>query len=77
MFWKKKPKNKKSKREVVIDQANQAMANKREEIGDEAMADIKNAIMKKQNSALEQSKRQILSADEDKVRDNLALWLRE
>ena len=77
MFWKKKPKKAKPTREEVIAQAKQAMATKREEIGDEAMAEIKDAIMKKQSSVLEKSKRQILAADEDKVRDNLNLWLRE
>lgn len=77
MFWKKKPKIKKTTREGAIEQAQQAMAAKREEVGDETLAEIQKAILKKENSILEQSKRKILAADEDKVRDNISLLLRE
>ncbi len=53
------------------------MAAKRAEIGEEALDQIKHAIMKRESSALEGAKRAILAADEDKVRDNLTHWLRE
>ena len=77
MFWKKKPKKVKSNRDAAIAQAKEAMAVKRAEIGDEALAEIKEVLFKKQNSLLEKSKKQILSADQDKVRDNINFWLRE
>ena len=76
MFWKKK-KPKKPSREEILKQAQASMAAKREEIGDEALDQIKQAIIKRENSALEGAKRAILTADEGKVRDNLSLWLRE
>ncbi len=77
MFWKKKKKAAKPTRDNAIKQAQQAMAAKREEIGDEALADIQKAIMKKKSSIVEQSKRKIMAADKDKVRDNISLLLRE
>lgn len=77
MFWKKNKKAIKSTREEAISQAQKAMAVKRDEIGDETLAEIQKAIMKKKGSILEQSKRQIMSADKDKVRDNISLLLRE
>jgi gamma-glutamyl phosphate reductase len=77
MFWKKKLKPKNPSREQIVKQAQQAMAEKREEIGDETLAEIQKAILKKESSVLEQSKRKIMAADEDKVRDNLSLLLKE
>lgn len=77
MFWKKKPKTKVAKREAIKAQAQQIMADKRQEIGSEALNQIQKAIIAKQSSVLEKSKRTILNADEDKVRDNLSLWLKE
>ena len=77
MFWKKKKKPKKTSREAVLEQAKASMAAKRAEIGEEALDQIKHAIMKRESSALEGAKRAILAADEDKVRDNLTHWLRE
>lgn len=77
MFWKKKKKVTKPTRDDAIKQAQQVMAAKREEIGDEALAEIQKAIMKKKGSIVEQSKRKIMAADKDKVRDNISLLLRE
>ena len=76
MFWKKK-KPKKPSREKILAEAKANMTAKREEIGDETLDQIRQAIMKKENSALEKAKRQIQDMDDDKVRDNLQFWLRE
>lgn len=77
MFWKKKSKPKNATREQILKKAQKAMAEKREEIGDETLAEIQKAILKKENSILEKSKRQIMAADQDKVRDNISLLLKE
>lgn len=75
MFWRKK--SEKTKQETVLEKAQHVASQKREEIGDEALEQIKKAILKRENSALDQAKSTILKADQDKVRDNLNLWLRE
>ena len=75
MFWRKK--SEKTKQETVLEKAQHVASQKREEIGDEALDQIKKAILKRENSALDQAKSTILKADQDKVRDNLNLWLRE
>lgn len=83
MFWKKKKKpaaplgGGKPTREEIIAQARANMAAARAEIGDETLDKIKDALMKKQQSAIEQAKAQIKAADMDKVRDHLSLWLEE
>lgn len=84
MFWKKKkpanaplPAAAKPTREQIIAQAKANMSAARAEIGDETLEKIKAAMLKKQASALEQAKRQILAADEDKVRDNIQFMMRE
>lgn len=77
MFWKKKKKPAKLSREEILAQATATAAAKREEIGDETLDKIRAALMKKENSALEQAKRKIMDMDEDKVRDNLHFWMRE
>ena len=77
MFWKKKKKPKKQSREQIIAQAKTAAASKREEIGAAALDQIRTALMKKENSALEQAKRQVKEIDDDKVRDNLRYWMRD
>jgi len=89
MFWKKKPKKQPEKakkdqkqgqklsREEIIAQAKANAAIAREEIGDETLEKIKQAMLKKEQSAFEQAKKRVKSMDEDKVRDNLRGWLRE
>lgn len=77
MFWKKKRKPQKTSREKALEQTKQVMADKRAEIGDEALDQIKKAIMAREGSELEKAKKKIMATDEDKIRDNLALWLRE
>ncbi len=78
MFWKKKKKPKaKPSREEIIAQAQKVAAAKTEEIGDETLEKIRAAMFKKENSAMEQAKRQIMAADDDKVRDNLKYLLRD
>jgi ElaB/YqjD/DUF883 family membrane-anchored ribosome-binding protein len=85
MFWKKK-KGKdggdsanpgKPSREEIIAKAKASMASARAEIGDETLDKIKEAMMKKQASAIERAKAQIKAADADKVRDNIQFLLRE
>lgn len=77
MFWKKKKEAKKSKREQILDQAKKTAAGKRAEIGDETLGQIREAIMKKENSALERAKKQVKEMDDDKVRDNIRFWMQE
>ncbi len=79
MFWnKKKPKGKKeAKREALIDNANNLVKQKRAEIGDETLNSIKNAIEQRENSALNQAKKQIMATHKDKVLDNLDIWLKD
>jgi len=76
MFWKKK-KPKKPTREDIIEKATQSIQEKREEIGNETLDSIRQAISKRENSALGKAKREIEGADVDKVLDNLSLWLRD
>ena len=85
MFWKKKTKAKAAKsaantpltREQIIAQAKSNMAAARTEIGDETLEKIKAAMLKKQQSAIEQAKAQIRATDTDKVRDHLRYMIRE
>jgi thioredoxin-like negative regulator of GroEL len=79
MFWKKKKSKKSDKptREDIIKQATQSLQEKREEVGDETLQSIRQAIAQKENSVLGKAKRQIESEDVDKVLDNLSLWLKD
>lgn len=82
-FKKKKPSPKKAKaeggkmtREQILAQAKANMSAARAEIGDETLEKIKEALMKKQSSAIEKAKAQIKNADVDKVRDNIQFMIR-
>ena len=80
MFWKKKKPVKKTQgltREQILAQAQANASAAREEIGDETLQKIKAALEKKENSALMQAKNKVKAMDDDKVRDNLSLWLKE
>ena len=90
MFWKKKDKVKgggKSRdsakkgpltpREQILAQAKANAAKARSEIGDETLEKIKDALLKKQQSVIEQAKAQIKAADEGKVRDNIKFMMQE
>lgn len=86
MFWKKKDKGKNGKatenggkptREQILAQAKANAAAARAEIGDETLDKIKEALMKKQASAIEKAKAQIRAADQDKVRDNIKFMMKE
>ncbi len=79
MFWKKK-KNKKTQetsREAILAQAKANAAAAREEIGDDTLDKIREALLKKENSPFAQAKKRIEAMDQDKVRDNVSLWMRE
>ncbi len=82
MFWKKKDKAKpaggkgKPTREQILAQAKANMSAARAEIGDETLEKIKEALLKKQSSAIEKAKAQIKTADVDKVRDNIQFMIR-
>lgn len=89
MFWKKKKGGgsgnsakdgggpAKPDREELIARAKASMAAARAEIGDETLDKIREAMMKKQASAIEQAKARIKAADTDKVRDNIQFMMRE
>lgn len=89
-FWKKKPEEKVKKtgvktaknpegltREEIIAQANANAAAAREEIGDETLQKIVEALTKKENSPLEQAKRKVEAMDKEIVRDEIRLLMRE
>ena len=88
MFWSKKKKDKKKKKQAPSVELSpeerskqlreQAMANARaakEHIGEETLQKIAAAMTKKQQSALEQAKKDIHSADPDKVLDELKFMM--
>ena len=75
MFWRKKKKPQKTQREQIIEQATKAASDKRTEIGEDTLDEIRDALMKRENSALEQARRKIQNMDEDKVRDNIKYWM--
>ena len=90
MFWKKKDKAKDGKkatetagksgnptREQILAQARANAAAARAEIGDETLEKIKDALLKKQSTAIEQAKAQTTAADKDKVRDNIKFMMQE
>lgn len=87
MFWKKKDKTPakpaaktpqgKMTREEILAQAKANAAAARAEIGDETLEKIKEALLKKQSSAIEKAKAQIKATDTDKVRDHIQFMIRE
>ncbi|MAZ76938.1 MAG: hypothetical protein CMH31_06530 [Micavibrio sp.] len=79
MFWKKKEpkKDKKPSREEILAQAKANASAAREEIGDDTLDKIREALLKKENSPFAQAKKRIEAMDHDKVRDNVSLWMRE
>ena len=86
MFWKKKDKKSPQKtakerepltREEIIAQAKANMASARAEIGDETLEKIKAAMLKKQQSTIEQAKNKIRETDPTEVRDHLRTMIRE
>ena len=86
MFWNKKAKKPPQKtakerepltREQIIAQAKANMKSARAEIGDETLEKIKEAMLKKQQSTIEQAKARIRSTDPDEVRDHLRSMIRE
>jgi len=77
MFWKKKPKKQAKTREKLLKDAKKAAATKREEIGDETLEKIRQAITQKETSKTAIAKQKILDADQDKVRDHLQHMIRE
>lgn len=74
MFWKKKVK---PSRDQLVAKAKATATAKRTEIGDETLDKIRDAMTRRDNSALGQAKAQILAADKDKVMDNLSFLLRD
>lgn len=86
MFWKKKTKKEPQKaakarepltRDQIIAQAKANMASARAEIGDETLEKIKEAMLKKQQSTIEQAKNRIRETDPTEVRDHLRTMIRE
>ena len=79
MFWRKKKdeKAKQVNRDALIEQAKTAIQSKREEIGDETLTAIREAIYKKQNDPLAKAKKEIMATDLDKVLDHLTATMRE
>lgn len=83
VFWKKKKKPAPKKdapatnREAIIAQARANAAAAREEIGDETLEKIREALMRKENDPLEQAKAKVRAMDKQKVADSVSDWLRE
>jgi hypothetical protein len=62
---------KKKRREQILAQARATAAAAREEIGDETLEKIREAMMKKQGSAFEQAKQKVKSMDQERIADNI------
>lgn len=81
MFWpinkKAKKKEKKTRREEIVSQAKATAKAKTAEIGEDTLSDIRDSLLRRENSALEQAKKKIMQADDDKVRDNLKYLLND
>ena len=69
--------DKKPTREELLELARKNAAAARAEIGDETLEKIKQAMMKKQASALEQAKKQVGSLDKGKVADHIKIMMDE
>lgn len=76
-FTKKDKKDKKSdgdkkpSREELLAHARAVAAAAREEIGDETLEKIREAMMKKQGSPLEQAKAKVKAMDQGRIADNI------
>ncbi len=92
MFWKKKPKDTdkdkakaadaapapgKPTREEVLAKARATAAAAREEIGNETLDAIREAIQRRQNSPAEKAKQIIKAMDDSKVKDHLSELLKD
>ena len=84
MFWNKKKKSKKKdeksdkpSREDLIAQAKANAAAAREEIGDETLDKIREAMLARENNPLEQAKAKIKAMDKQKVADSMKVMLQE
>lgn len=77
MFWKKKKKPQKTGREDIMAKAQAIAKDKTAEIGEDRLSEIRHALMKRENSPLEQAKKKVMHMNEDKVRDNLKYWLHD
>ena len=64
-------------REQIIAQAKATAAAKREEIGDDTLEQIRQAIQKRQNSPAEKAKQIIKAMDDSVVRSHLSALLEE
>ena len=62
---------KKKRREQILAQARATAAAAREEIGEETLDKIREAMMKKQGSAFEQAKQKVKSMDQERIADNI------
>ncbi len=74
---KKEKKSKEVRREAIIAQAKAMAKAKTVEIGEDTLSEIRNSLLRRENSALEQAKKKIMHMDDDKVRDNLKYWLHD
>ena len=68
---------KKMSREELIAHAQHNAQAARDEIGDETLEKIKEAMMKKQNSPLEKAKAKVREMDQQLVADSVSDWMRQ
>ncbi|MBU0859106.1 MAG: hypothetical protein KJ667_04135 [Alphaproteobacteria bacterium] len=61
----------KPSREEILAHARATAAAARQEIGDETLEKIREAMMKKQGSAFEQAKQKVKSMDQSRIADNI------
>lgn len=73
----KKQEPKKLSREELIAQAKVNAAAAREEIGEETLDRIREALLQKENNPFEQAKAKVKAMDRQKVADSVSDWLRE
>lgn len=68
---------KKLSREEIIALAKARAAAAREEIGDETLEKIREAMLRKENSPFEQAKRKVKAMDDEHVRYHVSDWLKD
>ena len=64
-------------REEIIAQAKANAAAARQEIGEETLDKVKEAMLRKENNPLEQAKKRVKAMDRQKVADSVSDWMRE
>jgi len=77
MFWRKKKKSAAQNRDEIIAKAKAVAAAKTQEIGEDTLSEIRNALLAKENAPMAQAKAKIMQMDQDKLNDHLKYWMQD